>query len=82
MNPFDLPLHSCRTSTQQIFDTLARLTGYPKPVEYAPERPGDIQRTWLSSARAREVWGWEPRVSLDEGMAETVAWFRAREAGA
>lgn len=67
------------TSTRTIFETLARLTGYARAVEYAPDRPGDIQRTWLSPARARAVWGWEPRVSLDAGMAETVAWFRERE---
>ena len=68
------------TSTQTIFETLARLTGYPRTVEYAPDRPGDIQRIWLSGDRARKAWGWEPRVTLDAGMAETVAWFREREA--
>ncbi len=68
------------TSTLTIFETLARLIGYTLPVRYAPDRPGDIQRIWLSAARAQQAWGWTPRVSLEAGMAETVAWFRAREA--
>lgn len=38
---------------------------------------GDIQRIALSPARARECWGWEPRVPLDEGIRRTVEWFRA-----
>jgi len=29
-------------------------------------------------SRAREILGWEPKVPLDEGLAETVAWFRKR----
>jgi UDP-glucose 4-epimerase len=66
------------TSTQTIFDTLARLTGYERAVQYGPERPGDIQRIWLDATRAREVWGWAPQVSFEDGMARTVEWFTAR----
>jgi UDP-glucose 4-epimerase len=66
------------TSTQTIFDTLAGLTGYEAPVRYGPERPGDIQRIWLDARHAREVWQWAPQVSLKDGMARTIEWFRAR----
>ncbi|MEI6666156.1 MAG: NAD-dependent epimerase/dehydratase family protein [Chloroflexota bacterium] len=66
------------TSTQQICDSLAQLTGYERPPVYADERPGDIQRIYLDNSHAREVWGWQPQVSLDEGLAETVEWFRER----
>ena len=64
------------TSTRGIFDLLAELTGYTQPPVMAEERPGDIQAITLDAARAREVWGWEPSVSLREGLAETVDWFR------
>jgi nucleoside-diphosphate-sugar epimerase len=30
------------------------------------------------NARAREVLGWKPRVTLDEGMARTETWLRRR----
>jgi UDP-glucose 4-epimerase len=66
------------TSTQAIFDTLARLTGYQRAVQYGPERPGDIKRIWLDASHARAVWGWTPQVSLEDGMARTVEWFAAR----
>ncbi|MBM4416329.1 MAG: NAD-dependent epimerase/dehydratase family protein [Chloroflexi bacterium] len=69
------------TSTRAIFDVLARLTRYPHPPQLAPERPGDIQRIWLDSARARERWGWQPRTPLDVGLARTVDWFRAHASG-
>ena len=37
----------------------------------------EIDRQFLSSAKARRVLGWEPQYSLDEGLAETVEWYRA-----
>ncbi len=68
------------TSTQQIFDGLAGLTGYERPVIYGPERPGDIARIALDPGHAGLAWGWEPRVALDDGMRETVDWFRMQVA--
>lgn len=65
------------TSTLTIWETLARLTGAGGTPQFAAERPGDIQRTWLDSSHARQVWGWRPRVSTEDGMAQTVEWFRA-----
>ena len=64
------------TSTQTIYEQLARLAGYERAPEYAPERPGDIQRIMLDSSHARAVWGWEPQVDLETGLAKTVRWFR------
>jgi dTDP-glucose 4,6-dehydratase len=40
-------------------------------------RRGDPARRCPDISRARRVLGWEPRVGLDEGMADTTHWFRA-----
>ena len=64
------------TTTQRIFDTLAALTGYRQPPVYAAERPGDHAAIYLDPSRAGELWGWAPRTALEEGMAQTVEWFR------
>jgi UDP-glucose 4-epimerase len=65
------------TRTIEVFETLARLCDYdPEPV-FADERPGDIQHIALDATRARSTWGWAPRVSLEQGSAATVEWFRA-----
>ncbi len=68
------------TTTQEIFDRLARFCGYERAVQYGAERPGDIQRITLDASRARAEWGWEPQVDLDTGMAATVSWFRESSA--
>ena len=44
------------------------------PVVYAPERPGDQRRVEADVTRARAILGWEPRVSFEQGLAETVRW--------
>ncbi len=64
------------TTTLELFDALAKLTGYEQQPIFAAERPGDIAAIYLDPSRARERWGWEPRVDLEEGMAATVEWFR------
>jgi nucleoside-diphosphate-sugar epimerase len=42
----------------------------------------DPQRRCPDISRARAELGWEPRVDLETGMSETIAWFRARLATA
>ncbi|MEZ4553892.1 MAG: NAD-dependent epimerase/dehydratase family protein [Dehalococcoidia bacterium] len=64
------------TTTQDIFDHLARLSGYERPAVYGPERPGDIQRIMLDASRARDLWGWAPQTDLEAGLDATVRWFR------
>lgn len=65
------------TSTRRIFDLLREATGYRGEPQYGPARPGDVRRICLDPARAERVLGWRPRVSLEEGIARTVAWFQA-----
>lgn len=49
------------------------------PVRYAPAQPGDMRASAGDISRARALLGWEPRVTLADGMAQTMAW--ARRAG-
>jgi CDP-glucose 4,6-dehydratase len=42
---------------------------------------GEIVRQYLSSRKALERLGWRARYSLDQGLAETVAWYRSFFAG-
>jgi len=67
-------------STQRIFDVLAELTGYERPLIYGDERPGDIARSVIDPSKAAKVWDWRPAVVFDEGVARTVEWFREQEA--
>ncbi len=43
---------------------------------HEPSRPGDVPHTQADITRARELLGFKPIVSFEEGMKRTVAWFR------
>jgi UDP-glucose 4-epimerase len=66
------------TSVNQIFAALKAETGSAPPPQFGPPRPGDVRNFWLDTTRAAEVLGWRPEVSFEDGIRETVAWFRAR----
>ncbi len=56
--------------------TLEKHIGKKAALNYMPIQPGDVEGTWCDvSALHRDV-GYQPSVSLDEGLAKTVAWFR------
>ncbi|HNS52818.1 MAG TPA: NAD-dependent epimerase/dehydratase family protein [Anaerolineae bacterium] len=68
------------TSVNRLFALLAGLTGYGGPEVHGPAKLGEVYRTYLDAGRARQALGWEPRVGLEDGLAATVAWMRARGA--
>ena len=63
-----------------LFRKLALLTDYRQEPNYGPSRKGDVYRIALDNGRAREHLGWEPRVSLEEGLSLTVDYFREQVA--
>jgi UDP-glucose 4-epimerase len=49
-------------------------------LEHLPGFEVDVQRRWPSVEKARRLLGWEARVELREGIAETVRWLREQGA--
>ena len=47
----------------------------PELIEFVTDRPGHDRRYSLASDKVAAL-GWSPRVRFDEGLAETVAWYR------
>ena len=50
-------------------------------LKHLPTFEVDVQRRWPSVQKARELLGWEARISLRDGIADTVAWLREQPAG-
>lgn len=44
-------------------------------IKHDVPRPGDVLRLFADSSRAREILGFEPEVSLDEGLGKLMAWY-------
>ena len=59
-----------------LFRKLALLTEYRVDPRFGPARKGDVYRIALDNSRAKQHLGWEPRISLEEGLQLTVEYFR------
>jgi UDP-glucose 4-epimerase len=70
------------TSVNTVAASLQRAAGTEQPIDYAPARAGEIQRSALAAQKACDVLGWSPGVSVDAGLDETYRWFVAHRAGA
>jgi UDP-glucuronate decarboxylase len=58
------------------------LSGSTAPIEHRPALVEDPARRCPDITRIRTQTGWEPRVSLEEGLQRTIAWFRTVVPGA
>lgn len=66
------------TSVNQLLELVCRLLSIrcPSP-QRAPPRPGDVRRSRASTGKARELLGWRPKTTLEEGLLETISYYKA-----
>ena len=64
----------------RIAQSVMRLTGFERPIEFVPSRGGDYAGADVSSEKARRELGWEPEIDFDEGMRRTVSSLLASRA--
>lgn len=70
------------TSINEITSVLVNITGYPLPVQYGPAKVGETRHIYLDASKIKKDLGWEPKITLEEGLAETVSYFKVSEASA
>lgn len=63
-------------SVLDILKLVSKVTGVDLRPEFREPRPGDIRRSCADISKAREGLGWEPRVSLEEGLRLTYNYMR------
>lgn len=63
-------------SMNTVIGTLESNLGKKASVNRHPFHKADLVSTWADISKAKELLGWEPTVSLDEGLARTVQWYR------
>lgn len=64
-------------TTQQGVDAVEKLVNTTIEFEHLPPRSGDQQRTKANIDKARRLLNYNPTVSLEEGVAEQLAWFQS-----
>jgi nucleoside-diphosphate-sugar epimerase len=67
-----------RVTLNELFRMLRDMTGADVEARYEEGRPGDVPHSEASIDRARADLGYEPIVSTEDGLRETLAWFEQR----
>ncbi len=63
-------------TVRELAEEVIRLTDSKSAIEYRPLPVDDPTRRCPDITRARETLGWEPKVSLEDGLRETISYFR------
>lgn len=64
------------TSVLDLFNTLCGILEFKGEPRLEPIRHGEVQDTYLTGARAKELLGWQPGTSLESGLRNTVDHIR------
>jgi dTDP-glucose 4,6-dehydratase len=68
-------------SIEELADLLLDLTGKPRDLkQIVQDRPGHDRRYLLDSSKIRRELGWEPTISWEDGLRDTVEWYRENRA--
>ena len=66
-----------RTTLNQLLDILKKITGkMDVEAEYREPRLGDVRHSLADITRAREMLGYEPQTSIEEGLRLTIEWWK------
>jgi nucleoside-diphosphate-sugar epimerase len=64
-----------RVSLNEVLDIVGRVTGQPLKIERGPAQKGDVRDTYADTSRARTDLGFQPTVTLADGLAEEYRWL-------
>ncbi len=65
------------TSVIELADAIQLIIGSPIARHYEESRAGEIRRSCLAVANAKNELGWSPECGIHQGLAETVRYFRS-----
>jgi nucleoside-diphosphate-sugar epimerase len=62
-------------SLNTIISKLEQLLGRKAKIDHKPFHVADLMETWADISKAKNLLGWEPQVSLEEGLKKSVQWY-------
>lgn len=64
------------TAIVDLAELVKKATGVESEIQFEPKRAGEIHRSWADISKARRVLGFNPQVDLEQGISQTVAWYK------
>ena len=74
--------NSRTVALSRVLEIFQETLGRKARIERYPEQPGDVRLTCADISKAGRLYGYAPKVHVEEGIARFVAWYlEVREAG-
>ncbi len=67
---------SFEISIRELVETIAQLTGFEGSIKWDTSKPNGQPRRKLDVSRALALFGFESETNFEEGLRETIAWYR------
>jgi dTDP-glucose 4,6-dehydratase len=70
----------CEKKNIEITKLILKILGKPESlIQYVPDRLGHDRRYAIDSAKIRKELGWKPLYTFEQGITETIEWYRKHE---
>lgn len=64
-----------RITINRLTEIMSDVSGRRPEIQYGPERSGDVRHSLADIAAAHQAFGFQPKVGLEEGLREYMAWM-------
>lgn len=71
--------NSSPTSLKEMINTIAKVLEVEPKIKQLPMQPGDVDRTYADVSKARNLIGYEPKTSFEEGIRKFINWYKGNE---
>lgn len=68
------------TTLLELVQTIEAALGKKAIIDWQPDQPGDVPRTFADISKSRALLGYDPQVKIADGIPRFVEWYRARKA--
>lgn len=71
--------NSSPTSLKEMINTIAKVLKVEPKIKQLPMQPGDVDRTYADVNKARELIGYDPKTTFEQGIEKFINWYKQNE---
>lgn len=71
--------NSSPISLKEMIETIARVLEVEPKIKQLPMQPGDVDRTYADITKAKQLIGYQPKTSFEDGIRKFVEWYKVKQ---
>ena len=68
--------NSSPVSLKEMINIIGKAVGIEPIIKQLPMQPGDVERTYADISKAKELIGYEPKISFEKGIEKFIEWYK------